>query len=94
MRLSRERIVVFAVLALLVGAGLAVAATKRERNDAIYPQQFIPLNFSHEQHLKADVECEACHEQATKSIRASDHLVPEHHDQCDSCHDIDKAAAL
>ncbi len=93
MRFPRERVVVSAVIALLVGAGAALAATRRERNEAVYPQQFIPLFFSHDQHLKADVECEACHEQATKSQRATDHLVPEHHDACDSCHDIDAAAA-
>jgi c(7)-type cytochrome triheme protein len=83
--------VVVAVLALLLGAGLAVAATKRERNEAVYPPQYIPINFSHEVHVK-DVECEACHENATKSIRVGDHLIPEHHDQCDSCHDIEGAA--
>lgn len=92
-RFPRERIVIPAVLALLVGSGLAVAATKRERNEAIYPPQFIPLNYSHDQHLKADVECEGCHELATKSLRAGDHLIPEHHDLCDSCHDIEGAAA-
>src|SRR5438874_11057717 len=90
MRLSRERIVVFAVLALLFGAGLAVAATGRERNEAVYPAQIIPLSFSHEQHFKADVECDACHDPANKSIRSSDRLLPGH-PECDSCHDIEKA---
>ncbi len=91
MRLRQERVVVFASVALLFGAGLAVAANKRERSEAIYPPQRIPLIFSHEQHFAADVECEACHEGATKSVRATDRLLPAH-PECDSCHDIDAAS--
>ncbi len=91
MRLRRERFVLFASLALLFGAGLAVAANKRERSEAIYPPQRIPLIFSHELHFQADVECVACHEDANKSIRATDKMLPAH-PQCDSCHDIDEAA--
>ena len=91
MRLRRERVVLFASLALLLGAGLALAANKRERSEAIYPKQSIPLNFSHEQHFAADIECEACHEDATKSLRATDRLLPGH-PECDSCHDIESAA--
>lgn len=91
MRLRRERVVLFAGVALLLGAGLALAANKRERSEAIYPVQRIPLTFSHEQHFQQDVECEFCHEAATKSLRADDRLLPAH-PECESCHDIESAA--
>ncbi|MBS1148616.1 MAG: cytochrome [Myxococcaceae bacterium] len=92
-RLRSKRVVVlFAGVALLLGAGLALAATKRERSEAVYPPQRIPLIFSHEQHFLADVdECEACHEGVGKSVRATDLLMPAH-PQCDSCHEIEAAA--
>ena len=74
-----------------MGAGLAVAANKRERSEAVYPPQRIPLTFSHKQHFEADLECENCHEAASKSVRATDRLLPAH-PECDSCHDIASAA--
>lgn len=81
------------------GAGIALAATGRERHEAIYPAQFIPLVFHHGQHLAEDLECVACHDEARKSVKASDLLVPrsktsrlEAHDACDSCHEIKEAA--
>ncbi len=68
----------------------ASGATKRERSDAIYAPQKIPVTFSHKVHFEADAECEACHEKALKSHRATDRLLPAHPD-CESCHDIDAA---
>ncbi len=85
-----ERWTIFAVLVLMAGAGIAVAATGRERSDAVYPPQKIPLNFSHQQHIEADVECEACHDKAHDSLKATDRLLPAH-PECESCHDIEKA---
>lgn len=80
--------------------GEARAATGRERHEAVYPPQSIPLYFDHGKHLEEGAECEACHEAAPKSVRAKDRLVPpfkagkqHRHDECDSCHEIDKAAA-
>lgn len=91
-RLTRARwfLAASALLALL--GSVALAATARERSDAVYPAQRIPLLFSHDQHLKADVECEACHDAAHKSVRAKDRLLPAHA-ECEACHEIDKAAA-
>ena len=68
------------MLCMLGAAGIAVAATGRDRHEAIYPTQRIPLEFSHSTHVKpgGEVEafCEACHENAPKSEKASDVLVP------------------
>lgn len=81
------------------GATLAIAATGRERHEAIYPAQFIPLRFDHGVHLKEGAECETCHDDARKSVLAEDLLVPNSklkklgaHDACDTCHDIKEAA--
>lgn len=92
MRLLRARWLLALVASLVVGAGIAWSATGRERSDAIYPAQRIPLNFSHQVHIEADVECEGCHDAATKSVKARDRLLPAH-PECESCHEIDKAAA-
>lgn len=100
------------VVSLLVlgAAGIAVAATGRDRHEAIYPAQRIPIEFSHAQHVKPEsaggvgAPCEACHEQAPKSEKATDKLLPlavarkdksgpswPEHEACESCHDIEKA---
>lgn len=65
-------------VALMLSAGLALAATGRERSRAIYPPQTIPLKFSHQTHIEADVECVACHDPARKSEKASDLILPGH----------------
>jgi hypothetical protein len=80
------------LLSVVCGAGIALAATGRERHEAIYPQQRIPLAFSHAQHLEEGVACEGCHDPARESKKVSDRLLPAH-PECDSCHDIEGAAA-
>lgn len=92
-----------AVLAVSAAAGIAWAATGRERHEAVYPAQRIPIEFSHKTHLADGAPCESCHEPATTSVLATDVLVPKvavdknkkipPHDTCDSCHDIEAAAA-
>src|SRR5438132_535742 len=108
---SAKPSIALAVLCMLGAAGIAVAATGRDRHEAIYPAQRIPIEFSHSVHVKPEAAggqvgafCEACHENAPKSQKASDVLVPKavvrkestnawpDHDACDSCHDIANAA--
>jgi hypothetical protein len=74
-------------MVLLVGAGLAWAATGRERSLAVYPPQFMPLRFSHHEHLEAGADCTACHFAATRSASSQDRLLPGH-PECEDCHDI------
>lgn len=85
-----SRIAALAALGLLVGAGLAFAATGRERSLAVYPPQVIPLEFDHWLHIEAGADCTACHYGATKSTVSKDSLLPAH-PECEECHDI-KAA--
>jgi hypothetical protein len=84
---------------LLVSSPIAFAATGRDRSDAVYPQQHIPLKFSHQQHFEEGAACTACHDPARTSVKASDVLLPRAviedgkitHPDCESCHDIDTA---
>ena len=87
----RDRLVVATVCALLIGAGLAMAASGRERSLAVYPAQNIPLRFSHSVHLEGGADCTTCHDAARKSTLAADRNLPKH-PECEQCHDI-KAAA-
>ncbi|MBX5484219.1 MAG: cytochrome c3 family protein [Myxococcaceae bacterium] len=83
-----------AVLSLVAGIGLAVAATGRERSLAVYPPQAIPLKFDHWLHIDdVGADCTACHFEATRSARSSDNLLPSkaHPNECDDCHETAKA---
>lgn len=59
----------------------------------IFPDQRLPLRFSHVQHLTlADydrLECTTCHDMAVESRSALDNLIPGE-DTCTTCHDIDR----
>jgi hypothetical protein len=66
---------------MLGAAGIAVAATGRDRHEAIYPSQRIPIEFSHRLHLEhgpneAAIGCDGCHGDANGSVKASDLLLP------------------
>lgn len=86
---TRKRLT-WATLGVVVFAGLAFAATGRERSLAVYPAQVIPLEFSHHLHLEAGVDCTGCHFPANKSTAVTDRLLPAH-PECEECHDIEAA---
>ena len=79
-----------AVLGVVLGAGIAWAATARERSLAVYPPQVMPLKFNHHEHIEAGVDCTGCHLKANRSQTVNDRLLPGH-PECEDCHDI-KAA--
>ena len=57
----------------------------------VYPEQQLPLRFSHTRHLAiAGVDCETCHATAAESRSSLDSLVPGE-DRCRACHAIDRA---
>lgn len=87
---STRTYLLLAVVSLLVGGGLAWAATARERSLAIYPPQRVPLRFDHQQHLAAGAECATCHDSARNSVSVKDRNLPGH-EECGTCHDIDAA---
>jgi hypothetical protein len=77
----------------LIAAGRAPAeiGPPPAPSKVVYPTQSLPLSFSHEQHLKLEVlSCDYCHEDAEKSLRASDMNVPPEA-VCATCHPIDRA---
>ncbi len=57
-------------------------------SEVIFPPQKMPLKFSHARHLKHQIECDFCHEQAPSSRTGSDDLIPKE-EVCATCHQID-----
>src|SRR5690242_3308692 len=74
----------------LLGTEQAWAASGRERSLAIFAPQRMPLAFDHALHLEQGAECVSCHDNARKSLKASDLSMPAH-PECESCHDIEAA---
>lgn len=68
----------------------ADAQSRGERSRVIYPDQTIPLRFSHKNHLAKDIACDSCHQAALTSTSARDRLLPTEED-CAVCHPIDRA---
>ena len=68
----------------------AEAVSRGERSRVIYPDQTIPLRFSHKNHLAKDIACDSCHQAALTSVSAKDRLLPTEED-CAVCHPIDRA---
>ncbi|HPH29829.1 MAG TPA: cytochrome c3 family protein [Pseudomonadota bacterium] len=59
-----------------------------EPSRILYPDQRLPLRFSHASHLRRDISCVTCHSQALTSTQAADSLLPREA-ACQSCHAID-----
>ena len=80
--------IVITLLVLLVATVLA-----GERDSAwspvVYPEQRLPLVFSHQKHLGRGTPCEACHPAAKGSRSAVDNLIPTEM-QCRACHAIER----
>lgn len=88
----RRGVTVGTAVGLLAFAGIALAATGRERSLAVYPPQIIPLEFSHDLHLEAGADCTACHFGALRSTESKDRILPAH-PECEECHEIEEAKA-
>lgn len=56
----------------------------------IYPDQNLPLRFSHRNHLRRDIACPVCHAAALTSTNTRDSLLPSE-SACAGCHPIDRA---
>ena len=56
----------------------------------VYPQQRVPLHFSHRRHLARGTECVVCHSAAVTSTSSRDNLLPRE-EQCQTCHAIDRS---
>ncbi len=64
---------------------------KHSPSSLIFPDQHIPIRFSHAIHVEL-AECTDCHDDATKSVRASDNLLPKEA-TCLDCHDVEEGAS-
>ncbi len=90
----------WSAIALIVLAAAAFALAPRAHAElgksalpspVIFPQQTIPLAFSHTDHLQRDkLSCDYCHEDAPGSTSAADNLIPRE-EACTTCHEIDRA---
>lgn len=77
-------------LLLVLAAGLlAAGCTQAKKSVAAAPaQQQAPVDFTHEAHVAAELDCTTCHEGIEKATR----LEPTRHVQvsCGDCHDDDR----
>jgi len=81
---------------LVIAAALGAAAVRAEDDRSVswspivYPEQRLPLVFSHRVHLAKGATCATCHPAATTSRSAVDNLIPTEA-ACRVCHPIDRA---
>ncbi|MCP4444676.1 MAG: cytochrome c3 family protein [Myxococcales bacterium] len=89
MPISRNTaIAIIAVLGALLVFRIATADERPSR--IIYPEQRLPLRFSHAQHMgTVKMSCETCHTGIRTSASSLDNNLPQEAD-CVSCHAIDR----
>ena len=79
------------LLVIAFGLGSAVLAEQGTGwSPIVYPEQRMPLAFSHAKHLARGSTCATCHPSATTSRSAVDNLIPTEA-ACRACHPIDRA---
>ncbi len=80
------------LLLVVVVAGAIVHAQHDGTNwsPVVYPEQRLPLTFSHRTHLARGATCAMCHPNATTSQSAVDNLIPTE-TACRACHPIDRS---
>ncbi len=66
-------------------ARAAMRSTGDHPSGLIYPEQDLPLNFSHRRHLELGAQCTLCHASTADSEDARDRNLPDH-EQCGICH--------
>ena len=78
------------VVLMLLLAGVVVAGDgSTAYSPVVYPEQRLPLIFSHQKHLQRGTQCVACHVDATTSKSSVDNLIPTEA-ACRACHPIDR----
>lgn len=73
---------------LLVCAWLPSLAHADPVSPIIMPRPEVPIDFSHQQHLKLNIKCTACHRQALESRDTKDDLFPRAEVCHSGCHNI------
>ena len=72
-------------VAARAAARAALGGTGGHPSAVIYPQQDLPLNFSHRRHLELGAQCRLCHDSVAASVAATDRNLPGHA-ECGICH--------
>ncbi len=88
--MPRRREILLAML-LIATAGFVMNMAKAQPRPSriIYPDQQLPLRFSHALHEKAGMTCESCHTGIARSASSLDNNLPREAD-CVACHEIDR----
>jgi hypothetical protein len=73
----------------LLASLLLSRSTLASPSEVIFPEQRLPLVFSHAKHLAKKIECDFCHDKAPRSRHSSDDLIPTE-EVCATCHPIDR----
>lgn len=93
--MTRAAAILVLVAAAVLGAVASVGARPPFAADppssVIYPDQRLPLTFTHAAHLRRGATCGDCHADAASSRSAVDNLLPTEA-ACRACHPIDRAA--
>jgi hypothetical protein len=75
---------------LLIAGALPAAFAETAVSPVIYPEQSLPLRFSHALHLgRLKMACADCHPDALSSRSSLDLLIPGE-DRCTACHPVDR----
>ncbi|MGN6111327.1 MAG: cytochrome c3 family protein [Kofleriaceae bacterium] len=87
---------VLCAIAAVIGGAVMLADARHgepDRGEAwspiVYPEQRLPLIFSHARHLQRGATCAMCHPAVASSRSAVDNLLPTEA-QCRACHPIDR----
>ena len=78
-----------AILVLLVAGAVVAGERDTAWSPVVYPEQRLPLVFSHAKHLARGATCTNCHTDAQRSRSAVDNLIPTEA-ACRACHPIDR----
>ncbi len=83
--------IAFLVAVAAVAAAAPAYSTDGPPSAVIFPEQSLPITFSHAKHLSRakDLQCVDCHDRAQDSKSAVDLLTPGE-DACTMCHPIDR----
>ena len=84
------RVLSVLVLSAMIAPIAPIASAAPPPSSVVFPEQRLPLRFSHRLHLGKNLACDFCHEKAPSSRSAADNLIPSE-EVCATCHTIDRA---
>lgn len=88
--MKRRVQILLVVLGCALTSAVLAGGPRATWSPVVYPEQRLPLVFSHAKHAARGTTCVACHAAAATSRSAVDDLLPTEAD-CRTCHAIDRA---